>query len=109
MSDSLKYLIASLFLFFASCQQETISFQCHNSIFLQVTPNKNWSEITLEVYEGEVKAFEKRMPKVMSASGIKFQQGELIFWSKGNRAFVTLGDSTIYDGCSSEVNEAYAE
>jgi membrane-bound inhibitor of C-type lysozyme len=77
----------------------TITYQCAANQTLAVrvipaTPGKG-EEVQLTLPDKSALT----LPRVVSASGAKYSNGNFTFWSKGNTAFVEQGDAVVLKDC----------
>ena len=69
-----------------------VVYYCQEGI-LKTVYNKN--DVALSLADGRNLV----MPQVISGSGIRYQLGDITFWSKGDNAFLTEGDKQTYTNC----------
>ena len=74
--------------------QSQLNFECGNGAEFWASFAKSGGQAVLH-YEGE--AFE--LPRVETASGEKFSDGNYSLWLKGNEATLWIGDRKIHEAC----------
>lgn len=78
----------------AGCGRQGVEFVCADGARLTVIATPS----TVQVRTGDTT---RTLTLVQSASGAKYSNGTLTFWSKGNEAFLMSGDSVIHSICKS--------
>jgi len=72
---------------------QVLHYQCGTTP-LTIRQNNRLSQVNL-ILDGT----QLTLPQVVSASGVRYDNGHYIFWSKGNRAFVERDGRIIIDDC----------
>ncbi len=70
-----------------------LHYQC-GTLPLTVRQNNRLSQVSL-ILDGK----QLTLPQVVSASGVRYDNGHYIFWSKGNRAFIERDGRLIINDC----------
>ncbi len=72
---------------------QVLHYQCGTTP-LTVRQNNRLSQVNL-ILDGK----RLTLPQVASASGVRYDNGHYVFWSKGNRAFIERDGRVIMDDC----------
>ena len=83
-----------LLLALAGCRRQGAEFVCTDGARLTVI----MSPSTVQVRTGDTT---RTLTLVESASGAKYSNGTMTFWSKGDEALLMSGDSIIHSACKS--------
>lgn len=85
-------------------QKNVFTFNCENnkSIVATFYPAKD-TKVDLVLSDGR----KLSLPHAISASGARYANADekIVFWNKGNTAFITEGSSTTYIGCNTPQND----
>jgi len=76
----------------ARMSAQTVDYYCQEGA---IVANYASSSVDLSFSDGRTMT----LPQTMAGSGIRYASGTIVFWSKGNNAFVTEKDSTTYSNC----------
>jgi len=83
---------AVLLLALTGCGRQGVDFVCADGTRLTVIATPS----TVQLRTGDTT---RTLRLVRSASGTKFSNGTITFWSKGNEALLMEGDSVIHNAC----------
>lgn len=84
----------------ATAQRTAVSYYCDEGV-LRATYGSSTVAVTFP------NGATLRMPQTVSGSGVRYEASSTVFWSKGEQAFVTVGNANAYTNCvAGEVKEA---
>ena len=95
-----KYIFSVLviaFLMIAACASSRATYVCSDGNRFRVTITHNGEKAVLWLGERPLE-----LPRVRSASGAKYSDGETTFWSKGNQAIIATNDKISHKDCTVE-------
>jgi len=78
----------------AGCGRQRVEFVCADGARLMVIATAS----TVQIRTGDTT---RTLTLVQSASGAKYTNGTLTYWSKGNESLLMVGDSIIHSACKS--------
>ena len=91
------YVLIILLISYSGCSKlksKTFEFICPDGVHLKISYSENGEKATL-IYEK--KKYE--LERTISASGARYSDGHLIFWNKGDTAFIEIDGKKIHQDC----------
>jgi len=102
----LALLLPGLPIFFAGCSlppQHKYSYTCPDGYAFTVTYAGSNQPGDIAVFKDASGTL--KLPRAPAASGARYSNGLVVYWSKGDEAMIRIGDEMAHQGCSTDPDQ----
>ena len=79
---------------FCVAENKTFTYTCDEGKKFKIVMSPDVNEVILKL---DGKSY--TLPRAISASGARYSDGKVTYWSKGDSAFIDIGDKRVCNNC----------